>query len=126
MIYYPDSNVKNLHSTLIYINLMFYNLINFIKKFPLNIKKIAIYHNLTSGGNKRELFEFTKRLKLDDNELHLYANAIEESQYLNLTPHVDNVHLYHFKKIKYISFTFPFFQVSSQPIYLIHKYHKTN
>ena len=40
--------------------------------------------------------------------MHLYANTIEESQYLDLTPYVDNVHLYHFKKIKYISFTFPF------------------
>ena len=81
-----------------------------MKIFWLSIKKIAIYHNLTHGGNKRELFEFTKRLKLENNELHLYANTIEESQYLDITPYVDNVHLYHFKKIKYISFTFPFFK----------------
>ena len=42
--------------------------------------------------------------------MHLYLNTIEKSKYLDITPHVDNVHLYHFKKIKYISFTFPIFK----------------
>jgi glycosyltransferase involved in cell wall biosynthesis len=70
--------------------------------------KIAIYHNLASGGNKRELYEFSKRLKKDGNIIYLYGNLKEEGQYLDLSKFVDEVLIYHFKKIKYISFTLPY------------------
>ena len=40
----------------------------------------------------------------------MYSNTNEKGQYLDITPYIDFVHLYQFRKIKYISFTLPFFK----------------
>ena len=45
------------------------------------MQKICLYHNLTSGGSKRELFEFTKRFKRENYTIHLYCQ-IEEKETL--------------------------------------------
>ena len=63
---------------------------------------------MTSGGNKRELYEFTKRLKKDGNVISLYTNSREEGQYLDLSKMVDSINYYNFRKLRYIRFTIPF------------------
>lgn len=65
---------------------------------------------MTSGGSKRELYEFTKRLKRDGNSIYLFTNSEEKNQYLDLTNLVDKVYIFPFNRIQYISFTLPFFK----------------
>ncbi|SVE37983.1 uncharacterized protein METZ01_LOCUS490837, partial [marine metagenome] len=71
-------------------------------------KNIAIYHNLTSGGSKRELFEFTKRMKLEGNKVSVYTHEPEKGQYLDLSNFINDIFVSDYKKIKNISFTLPF------------------
>ena len=63
---------------------------------------------MSSGGSKRELYEFTKRLKRDGNSISLYTNSKEEGQYLDLSSFVDHIFEYKYKKFKNITFTLPF------------------
>ena len=70
--------------------------------------KIAIYHNLTSGGSKRELYEFTKRFNKNGNTVHLYGHNIEKTSYLDLTDSVAETYLFPFNLINKILFTLPF------------------
>ena len=63
---------------------------------------------MTSGGSKRELFEFTKRLKRDGYELHLFTNLNEKNSYLDLSYLVDQVHKFEFNMTKNIVFPLPF------------------
>lgn len=70
--------------------------------------KIAIYHNLTSGGSKRELNEFTKRFNRNGNTVHLYGHNIEKNSYLDLTDCVAETYLFPFNLINKILFTLPF------------------
>ena len=70
--------------------------------------KIAIYHNLTSGGSKRELYEFTKRFNRNGNTVHLYGHNIEKTSYLDLTDWVAETYLFPFNLINKILFTLPF------------------
>jgi glycosyltransferase involved in cell wall biosynthesis len=72
------------------------------------LKKIAIYHNLTSGGSKRELFEFTRRFNKSGFTIHLYGHHEEKSTYLDLTNWVSEINIIRFNFIKKISFTLPF------------------
>ena len=40
----------------------------------------------------------------------MYSNTIEKDQYLDISPFIDQDHLFYYNKIKYISFPFPFFK----------------
>ena len=73
-------------------------------------KNIALYHNLKSGGSKRELFEFTKRMKLEGNIVSVYTHEPEKGKYLDLTDLINDVFVSDYKKLKNISFTLPFFK----------------
>jgi glycosyltransferase involved in cell wall biosynthesis len=46
--------------------------------------KIALYHNLTSGGSKREAYEFAKKLGQHRHEVHLYTPSTANEQFLPL------------------------------------------
>src|SRR4030042_462553 len=62
--------------------------------------KIAIYHNLPSGGAKRALYEYVVRLK-NKHEFDLYNLSTSNEDFLDLRPHVKNVFTYGLK-FKYI------------------------
>ena len=70
--------------------------------------KICIYHNLTSGGSKRELFEFTQRFKHNNYTIHLYCHSYEKGTYLDLTKLVNETYIFPIHFINKISFTLPF------------------
>lgn len=57
--------------------------------------KIAIYHNLPSGGAKRLLYEFTKRLR-DHHEIHIYTTSSANHDFCDLRPFVAAHHIYPF------------------------------
>ncbi len=57
--------------------------------------KIAIYHNLPSGGAKRLLFEFTKRLHAH-HEVHIYTTSSANHDFCDLRPYVTAHHIYPF------------------------------
>jgi len=52
--------------------------------------KIALFHNLPSGGAKRSLYEWVKRLSVD-NEIHLYGYSESSEKYLNIRPYCTTV-----------------------------------
>jgi glycosyltransferase involved in cell wall biosynthesis len=54
--------------------------------------RIAIYHNLPSGGAKRSLFEMAQRLA-SDHELHVYTLACAEHDFADLRPFVTSHHV---------------------------------
>jgi glycosyltransferase involved in cell wall biosynthesis len=57
--------------------------------------RIALYHNLTSGGSKREAYEFARQLTKHDHVVHLYCPSTANEEFLPLAAHVAE------------SFTFP-------------------
>ncbi|MAT44679.1 MAG: hypothetical protein CL609_20280 [Anaerolineaceae bacterium] len=57
--------------------------------------KIAIYHNLPSGGAKRLLYEFTKRLH-DHHEIHIYTTSSANHDFCDLRPFAAAYHIYPF------------------------------
>jgi glycosyltransferase involved in cell wall biosynthesis len=59
--------------------------------------RVAIFHNLPSGGAKRSLHEWTRRLA-SRHELTLYTLAAADESYLDLRPLVDKVTLYAYAK----------------------------
>ena len=63
---------------------------------------------MTSGGSKRELYEFTKRFKKSGYTIHLYGHNEEKNSYLDLTDFIAETYLYPFDLINKISFTLPF------------------
>jgi glycosyltransferase involved in cell wall biosynthesis len=46
--------------------------------------RVAVYHNLTSGGSKREAYELTKQLMLAGHIVHLYRPSTANEQFLPL------------------------------------------
>ena len=75
-----------------------------------NLKKIAIYHNVTSGGTKREIFEFTNRFRQNNYTIHLYCHYDEKETYLELTKLVHETYVFPIKFIQKITFTLPLFK----------------
>lgn len=57
--------------------------------------KIAIYHNLPSGGAKRLLYEFTKRLH-GHHEIHIYSTSSANHDFCDLRPFAAAHHIYPF------------------------------
>ena len=51
--------------------------------------KVALYHNLTSGGSKREAYELTRRLVCDGHTVHLFYPSTADETFL---PLADVVH----------------------------------
>jgi glycosyltransferase involved in cell wall biosynthesis len=47
--------------------------------------KIALYHNLTSGGSKREAYEFARQFVAAGHTVHLYHPATADEQFLSLS-----------------------------------------
>lgn len=52
--------------------------------------RLALYHNLTSGGSKREAFEFARQFAAHGHTVDLYAPATANEEFLPLTPVVAN------------------------------------
>ncbi len=46
--------------------------------------KIALYHNLTSGGSKREAYEFTKQFARNGHTVDLYCPSTANEEFLSL------------------------------------------
>lgn len=57
--------------------------------------KIAIYHNLPSGGAKRALFEWVKRLA-DAHSIDVYTLSTADHNYLDIRPFVQKYHIEQF------------------------------
>ncbi len=55
--------------------------------------KIAVFHNLPSGGAKRALYEWVKRLS-EKHFLDLYSYGSTKEEYLDIRPLVKNVYTY--------------------------------
>lgn len=55
--------------------------------------KIAVFHNLPSGGAKRALYEWVKRLS-EKHYLDLYSYGSTKEDYLDIRPLVKNVYTY--------------------------------
>lgn len=58
--------------------------------------RIAVYHNLPSGGAKRTLFEEIKRLSTN-HDIDVYCLASANHDFADIRPYVDNYHIYDFK-----------------------------
>lgn len=56
--------------------------------------KIAIYHNLTSGGSKRELYEFLRLMKKDNHLVHVYTTNLSDENFLSTKDYADKVFRY--------------------------------
>ena len=55
--------------------------------------KIALFHNLPPGGAKRVVYEITKRLSTNNNQIDLYIYDTKAEDFLNLSEYVNNVFL---------------------------------
>ncbi len=53
--------------------------------------KIALVHNLPSGGGKRALYEFTRLLHQRGHVLDLYNLSLSDEQFLPLAPYVNRI-----------------------------------
>lgn len=60
--------------------------------------KIAIYHNLPSGGGKRALFEIVKHLA-GSHELEAYTTSSAEHNFCDIRPYVASYNIYPFKPL---------------------------
>ena len=58
--------------------------------------KIAIYHNLPSGGAKRALYEYVKRIKVKKIDLYTLSSSCEE-KYLPIKKYLYNSYVYNIK-----------------------------
>ena len=58
--------------------------------------KIAIYHNLPSGGAKRALYEYIKRMKVKKIDLYTLSSSCE-TKYLPLNKYIQNNYTYNIK-----------------------------
>ncbi len=56
--------------------------------------KVALYHNLTSGGSKRELFEFTREFHRRGFTVDLYRPETANEEFLPLTPYIRRDRIY--------------------------------
>ena len=57
------------------------------------ILKIAIFHNLPSGGAKRSLYEWVKRL-YQHHTIDLYSYSCTSEEFLDIRPYINNRFLY--------------------------------
>ena len=55
--------------------------------------KIAVFHNLPSGGAKRALYEWVKRLSVS-NTIDLYGYSSQSERYLDIRSFCRDVHYY--------------------------------
>lgn len=69
--------------------------------------RLAVYHNLPTGGAKRAAWEYCKRLKAQGHQLHLFGPENPEDPFLSLKPFMDSVTLFPFS---YKAGAGPFFQ----------------
>jgi len=53
--------------------------------------KIAVYHNLLSGGNKRALYETVRGFKQNRHEVHVYNLSISEEEFAPLDEIADRI-----------------------------------
>lgn len=58
--------------------------------------KIAIYHNLGSGGAKKALFHIVKGLNSKGHTIHVYTTSLANHQFYDLRPYAD---LYHIEQV---------------------------
>lgn len=56
--------------------------------------RIALYHNLTSGGSKREAYEFAKAFVRDGHTVHAYYPSTAEERFLSLASVVQSTREY--------------------------------
>jgi glycosyltransferase involved in cell wall biosynthesis len=57
--------------------------------------KIAVFHNLPSGGAKRALYEWTKRLA-DSHQIDVFTLSTSDHDFCDIRPIVQNHHVYKF------------------------------
>lgn len=72
--------------------------------------KIAIYHNLSSGGAKRSLYETVKRLS-NRHEISVFSLSSADHDFCDIRPFVKNHHIYPFQAAKL--FNSPFGRINS-------------
>lgn len=64
--------------------------------FGANYLKIAIYHNLPSGGGKRALYEMTRRLS-ERHQVDVYTLTTAEHDFCDLRPFVERHNIFAFQ-----------------------------
>ncbi len=72
--------------------------------------KIAIYHNLSSGGAKRSLYEIVKRI-CDRHEISVFSLSTADHDFCNIRPLVKSYQIYPFQPSKL--FNSPFGRINS-------------
>lgn len=61
--------------------------------------RLAVYHNLPSGGAKRTLYEAVRRL-VKRHEVDVYTLTTADHEFADLRPHVANHHVYDFRPFR--------------------------
>lgn len=87
------------------------------------MKKIAIVHNLPSGGGKRALHEYTRRLKQHGYALDLYNLSLTDESFLSLLPYVNQIisneiKAFHLIQTRYLPFVIQYVNLPRRIRYL--------
>ncbi len=69
--------------------------------------KIALYHNLTSGGSKREAYEFARQFVRDGHTVDLYCSSIADERFLPLDGIVHRQHIFDLVLVPGLAIRFP-------------------
>lgn len=70
--------------------------------------RIALYHNLTSGGSKREAYELTRQMAAQGHEIDLYCPATADEDFLSLEHIVNKRYIYPFRPEEPVRYRLPF------------------
>lgn len=69
--------------------------------------RIALYHNLTSGGSKREAYEFARQFVRAGHTLHLFRPSTANEQFLALAEFVERDFVFDLRLIRDLPLRFP-------------------
>ncbi len=69
--------------------------------------RIALYHNLTSGGSKREAYELSRQLVKNGHTVQAFLPSTANEEYLPLAPVIQKVNTYTLDEIKPIKYRIP-------------------
>jgi glycosyltransferase involved in cell wall biosynthesis len=70
--------------------------------------RIALYHNLTSGGSKREAYELTRQMAAQGHEIDLYCPATADEDFLSVEKIVNKQYIYPFRPEEPVRYRLPF------------------
>ncbi len=85
--------------------------------------KIAIVHNLSSGGGKRALYEYTRLLKQHGHTVDVYNLSLTDERFLSLHPYADRVVTSEIKRFRllqtrWLPFLIQYYNLPRKLVYL--------